>query len=131
MPIFADHFQPVHPQYAHLLMATSSKITQHLTKLKSSQTGFLNTTSSLYSNGLHSLHIFIMDTQLTHEGASAQCRVGWYSLRVVVSKCVFGSFCISIYHRHGKLLCLWRLQKLRPVRTSSPQVSITRKKDSA
>ncbi len=38
----------------HLLMATSSRIMHHVTKLKSSQTGFLNMTmSSLYSNGLH------------------------------------------------------------------------------
>ncbi len=34
--------------------ATSSRIMHHVTKLKSSQTGFLNMTmSSLYSNGLH------------------------------------------------------------------------------
>ncbi len=55
----------------------------------------------------------------------AQCgqRVGWYSVGAVVSQCVFGSFSISVYHRHGKLLCLWRLYKLRPVRTSSAPVS--------
>ncbi len=35
--------------------ATSSRIMHHVTKLKSSQTGFLNMTmSSLYSNGLQS-----------------------------------------------------------------------------
>ncbi len=40
--------------------ATSSRIMQHVTKLKSSQTGFLNMTmSSLYSNGLHSHEISI------------------------------------------------------------------------
>ncbi len=46
----------------------------HVTKLKSSQTGFLNMTmSSLYSNGLHSplwdvveREIRIMDVQLTN-----------------------------------------------------------------
>ncbi len=40
--------------------ATSSRIMYHVTKLKSSQTGFLNMTmSSLYSNGLHSHQISI------------------------------------------------------------------------
>ncbi len=55
LSIVADH--------VHLFMttvypssdATSSSIMHHVTKLKSSQTGFLNMTmSSLYSNGLHS-----------------------------------------------------------------------------
>ncbi len=42
-------------QCTNFLMATSSRIMHHVTKLKSSQTGFLNMTmSSLYSNGLHS-----------------------------------------------------------------------------
>ncbi len=40
--------------------ATSSRTMHHVTKLKSSQTGFLNMTmSSLYSNGLHSHQISI------------------------------------------------------------------------
>ncbi len=40
--------------------ATSSRIMHHVTKLKSSQTGFLNMTmSSLYSNSLHSHQISI------------------------------------------------------------------------
>ncbi len=44
----------------HLLMTTSSRKMHHVTKLKSSQTGFLNmTVSSLYSNGLHSHQISI------------------------------------------------------------------------
>lgn len=38
-------------------MATSSKITDHVTKLKSSQTGFLNIIGLMYSDGLHSHHI--------------------------------------------------------------------------
>ena len=39
----------------HLLMAASSRIRHHVTKLISSQTGFLNITmSSLDSNGLQS-----------------------------------------------------------------------------
>ncbi len=44
----------------YLLMATSSRIMHHVTKLKSSQTGFLNMTMSLlYSKGLHSHQIAI------------------------------------------------------------------------
>ncbi len=54
---------------------------------------------------------------------AARNKVDWYSVGAVVIRCVFGSFSISVYHRHGKLLCLWRLHKLRSVRTSSPQVS--------
>ncbi len=53
-------FIPLWLQYIHLLMATSRRIMHHVTKLKSSQTGFLNMTmSSLYSNGLHSHQISI------------------------------------------------------------------------
>ncbi len=60
LSIVADH--------VHLFMttvypssdATSSRIMHHVTKLKSSQTGFLNMTmSSLSSNGLHSHQISI------------------------------------------------------------------------
>ncbi len=70
---------PLWLQCTHLLMATSSRIMHHVTKLKSSQTGFLNMTmSSLYSIGLHNLNpiehlwdvvereIRIMDVQLTN-----------------------------------------------------------------
>ncbi len=58
--IVADHVHPFMTTVYHLLMATSSRIMQHVTKLKSSQTGFLNMTmSSLYSNGLHSHQISI------------------------------------------------------------------------
>ncbi len=46
---------PLWLQCTHLLMSNSSRIMHHVTKLKSSQTGFLNMTmSSLYSNGLQS-----------------------------------------------------------------------------
>ncbi len=46
---------PLWLQCTHLLMSTSSRIMHHVTKLKSSRTGFLNMTlSSLYSNGLQS-----------------------------------------------------------------------------
>ncbi len=51
---------PLWLQCTHLLMATSSSIMHHVTKLKSYQTGFLYMTmSSLYSNGLHSHQISI------------------------------------------------------------------------
>ncbi len=60
LSIVAGHVHPfmttVHPSSD----ATSSRIMQHVTKLKSSQTGFLNMTMSLfYSNGLHSHQISI------------------------------------------------------------------------
>ncbi len=42
LSIVADHV-PLWLQCSHLLMATSSKIMHHVTKLKSSQTGFLMT----------------------------------------------------------------------------------------
>ncbi len=60
LSIVADHVHPFMTTVHHLLMATSSRIMYHVTKLKSSQTGFLNMTmSSLYSNGLHSHQISI------------------------------------------------------------------------
>ncbi len=60
LSIVADHVHPFMTTVYHLLMATSSRILHHVTKLKSSQTGFLNMTmSSLYSNGLHSHQISI------------------------------------------------------------------------
>ncbi len=55
LSIVADHVHPFMTTVYHLLMATSSRIMHHVTKLKSSQTGFLTMTmSSLYSNGLQS-----------------------------------------------------------------------------
>ncbi len=60
LSIVADHVHPFMTTVYHLLMTTSSKIMHHVTKLKSSQTGFWNMTmSSLYSNGLHSHQISI------------------------------------------------------------------------
>ncbi len=60
LSIVADHVLPFMTTVYHLLMATSSRIMHHVTKLKSSQTGFLNMTmSSLYSNGLHNHQISI------------------------------------------------------------------------
>ncbi len=50
LSIVADHVHPFMTTVYHLLMITSSRIMHHVTKLKSSQTGFLNMTmSSLYS----------------------------------------------------------------------------------
>ncbi len=58
LSIVADH---VHPFMTTVYPSSddySSRIMHHVTKLKSSQTGFLNMTmSSLYSNGLHSHQI--------------------------------------------------------------------------
>ncbi len=52
LSIVADHVYPFMTKVYHLLMTTSSRIMLHVTKLKSSQTGFLNMTmSSFYSRG--------------------------------------------------------------------------------
>ncbi len=60
LSIVADHVHPFMTTVYPSSDATSSRIMQHVTKLKSSQTGFLNMTmSSLYSNGLHSHQISI------------------------------------------------------------------------
>ncbi len=54
LSIVADHVHPFMTTVFPSSDATSSRIMHHVTKLKSSQTGFLNMTmSSLYSNGLH------------------------------------------------------------------------------
>ncbi len=60
LSIVDDHVHPFMTTVYHLLMTTSSRIMHHVTKLKSSQTGFLNMTmSSLYSNVLHNHQISI------------------------------------------------------------------------
>ncbi len=59
LSIVADHVHPFMTTVYHLLMATSSRIMHHVTKLKSSQTGLNMTMSSLYSDGLHSHQISI------------------------------------------------------------------------
>ncbi len=60
MNIVADHVHPFMTTVYPSSDATSSRIMHHVTKLKSSQTGFLNMTmSSIYSNGLHSHQISI------------------------------------------------------------------------
>ncbi len=60
LSIVADHVHPFMTTVYPSSDATSSRIMYHFTKLKSSQTGFLNMTmSSLYSNGLHSHQISI------------------------------------------------------------------------
>ncbi len=58
--IVADHVHSFMTTVYTSSDATSSRIMHHVTKLKSSETGFLNVTmSSLYSNGLHSHQISI------------------------------------------------------------------------
>ncbi len=60
LSIVADHVHPFMTTVYPSSDATSSRIMHHVTKLRSSQTGFLNMTmSSLYSNGLHSHQISI------------------------------------------------------------------------
>ncbi len=80
-------FIPLWLQCTHLLMATSSRIMHHLTKLKSSQTGFLNMKmSSLYSNGLHSPQISIQESTfgMWWNGRFAS----WMCSRQICSNCV-------------------------------------------
>ncbi len=63
LSIVADHVHPFMTTVYPSSEATSSRIMHHVTKLKSSQTGFLNMTmSSLYSNGLHSPQISIQQS---------------------------------------------------------------------
>ncbi len=60
LSIVADHVHPFMTTVYPSSDATSSRIMHHVTKLKSSQTGFLNMEmSSLYSNSLHSHQISI------------------------------------------------------------------------
>ncbi len=60
LSIVADHVHPFMTTVYPSSDVTSSRRMHHVTKLKSSQTGFLNMTmSSLYSNGLHSHQISI------------------------------------------------------------------------
>ncbi len=60
LSMVADHVHPFMTTVYPSSDATSSRIMHDVTKLKSSQTGFLNMTmSSLYSNGLHSHQISI------------------------------------------------------------------------
>ncbi len=55
LSIVSDHVHPFMTTVYPSSDATSSRIMHHVTKLKSSQTCFLNMTMcSLYSNGLHS-----------------------------------------------------------------------------
>ncbi len=82
---------PLWLQCTHLLMATSSRIMHHVTKPKSSQSGFLNMTmSSLYSNGLHSHQISIQESTfgMWWNGRFASWMYSWQ----ICSKCVMPSF---------------------------------------
>ncbi len=77
----------LHDYSSHRLMATSSSIMHHVTKLKSSQTGFLNMTrSSLYSNGLHIHQISIQKSTIgmLWNGRFAS----WMCSRQICSNCV-------------------------------------------
>ncbi len=78
---------PLWLQCTYLLMVTSSRIMDHVTKLKSSQTSFLNMTmSSLYSNGLHSHQISIQKSTF---GMWWNGRLtSWMCSRQICSNCV-------------------------------------------
>ncbi len=115
---------PLWLQCTHLLMANSSRIMHHVTKLKSSQTGFLNMTmSSLYSNGLHSHQISI---QLSTFGmlwyrrfASWMCSWRICSNYVMLS-CQYGlkslrnvsNTLLNLYHE--ELRQFWRQKGVQP-----------------
>ncbi len=79
LSIVADHVHPFMTTVYSSSDATSSRIMHHVTKLKSSQTGFLNMTMSLlYSNSLHSHQISINRAPLgcggtgdSHHGCAA------------------------------------------------------------
>ncbi len=82
-----DHVHPLMITVNPSSDATSSRIMHHVTKLKSSQTGFLNMTmSSLYSNGLHSHQISI---QWSTFGMWWNGRfTSWMCSRQICSNCV-------------------------------------------
>ncbi len=87
LSIVADHVHPFMTTVYHLLMATSSRIMHHVTKLKSSQTGFLNMTmSSLYSNVLHSHQISIQ--QSTFGMWRNERFTSWMCSRQICRNCV-------------------------------------------
>ncbi len=79
LSIVTDHVHPFMTTVYPSSDATSSRIMHRVTKIKSSQTGFLNMTmSSLYSNGLHSHEISINRAHLgcggtgdSHHGCAA------------------------------------------------------------
>ncbi len=74
-----------------IFWCTSSRIMHHVTKLKSSQTGFLNMTmSSLYSNDLHSHQISIQ--QSTFEMWWNERFTSWMCRRQICSNCVMLSW---------------------------------------
>ncbi len=86
LSIVAEH---VHPFMTTVYPSSDGyfRIMHHVTKLKSSQTGFLNVTmSSLYSNGLHSHQISI---QYSTFGMWWNGRfTSWMCSRQICSNCV-------------------------------------------
>ncbi len=101
LSIVTDHAHPFMTTVYPSSDATSSRIMHHVTKLKSSQTGFLDMTmSSLYSNGLHSHQISI---QLSTFGMWWNGRfASWMCSWQICSKCVM-------------LSCQYRPKSLRNV----------------
>ncbi len=114
---------PLWLQFTHLLMTTSSRIMHHVTKLKSSQTGFLNMTmSSLYSNGLHNHQISIQQSTF---GMRWNGRFAWMCSRQICSNCVMLScqygpkYLRNVYNTllnlcHEELRQFWRQNGVQP-----------------
>ncbi len=122
--IVADHVHPFMTTVYPSSDATSSRIMHHVTKLKSSQTGFLNMTmSSLYSNGLHSLQISIQQSTF---GMWWNGRVAsWMCSRQICNNCVmlscqYGPKSLKNVSNtllnlcHGELRQFWRQKGVQP-----------------
>ncbi len=123
--IVADHVHPLMTTVYPSSDATSRRIMHHVTKLKSSQTGFLNMTmSSLYSNGLHSHQISIQQNifgmwwngrfaswmcsrQICRNFVMITCQYGPKSLRNVYNTLL--NLC------HEELRQFWRQKVVQPV----------------
>ncbi len=115
---------PLWLQCTHLLMATSSWISHHVTKIKSSQTGFLNMTmSSLYSNGLHSHQISIQKSTfgMWWNGRFASWMCSWQICsNCVILSCQYGPKSLSnVFNTllnlcHEELRQFWRQKEVQP-----------------
>ncbi len=105
-------------------MANSSRIMHHVTKLKSSQTGFLNMTMSLlYSNGLHSHQISIQQSTfgMWWNGRFASRMCSWQICsNCVMLSCQYGpkslrnvsNTLLNLFHE--ELRQFWRQKWVQP-----------------
>ncbi len=123
LSIVADHVHPFMTTVGtHLLIATSSRITHHVTKLKSSQTGFLNMAmSSLYSNGLHSHQISIQSSTfgMWWNGRFTSWICNWQICSVMLS-CQYGPKSLRNVSKtllnlsHKEFRQFWRQRGVQP-----------------